>query len=95
MTEWVKTRVSRVSGVLRGSTQGTGDDGIKTRRVMKSSKAQVELRDPTGIQVEPGGKIGVKRDGSTAHEDVDVMVDGRAEEGHRVVQVEGERGRTC
>ena len=33
--ERVKTRVSRVSEVLRGSTEGTGDDGVETRQPAK------------------------------------------------------------
>ena len=92
--EQVEMRVSRVLGASRGSAQGTGDDGIETHRVMKFGEAQVESRDPTGVQIEPGGEISVERDGSTAHEDADTTVDGRAEEGHGVVQVEGERGGT-
>ena len=61
---------------------------------MKSSEAQVELRDPTGIQVKPGGETSVKQDRSATHENVDTTVNGRAEEAHGVMQIEGERGRT-
>ena len=113
MPEGTKRRGSReqveprVSGVLRGSAQGTGDDGAKTRPPVKpgdpddevegarvdavemgalkatrgdeedpgedgdeerrpgipdepSDEPQVESRDPTGVQVEPGGETGVE-----------------------------------
>ena len=53
-------RVPRVLGALRGSTWGTGDNGVKMHQVMKSGEAQVKLRDPTGVQVKPGGGIGVE-----------------------------------
>ena len=49
-----------MSEASRGSAWGTGDDGIETGRVMKSGEAQVESRDPTGIQVEPGGETSVE-----------------------------------
>ena len=61
---------------------------------MKSGEAQVESRDPTGVQVEPGGETSVERDGSTAHEDVDVTANSMGEEEHGV-QDEAGRSATC
>ena len=87
--------VSEMSGVSRGSAWGTGDDGVETRRVMKPSKAQVESRDPTGVQVKPGGETNVERNGSAMHEDTDMTVNGIAEEAHSGMQDEAERLATC
>ena len=71
------------------------DDGVETRRVRKSGETQVESRDPTGAQVEPGGETNVEQDGSAAHEDADAMVDSMAEEAHGGVQDQAERSATC
>ena len=62
---------------------------------MKSGEAQVESRDPTGVQVEPGGETGVKRDRSAAHEDADARANSMVEEAHGGVQDEAERLATC
>ena len=59
------------------------------------NEPQVELRDPTGIQVEPGGETSVEQDGSVAHEDADARADGMAEEANGGVQDEAERLATC
>ena len=47
--ERVKTRVSRVSEVPRGSTEGTGDDGVETHRPAKPGDPDDEVE---GARVE-------------------------------------------
>ncbi|KAF8551499.1 hypothetical protein OG21DRAFT_1486934 [Imleria badia] len=53
-----------------GGAEATGDDDEQ------SNEAQVEIRDPADVQVEPGGETAVKRNGSIAHESVDAQANG-------------------
>ena len=55
----------------------------------------IELRDPTGVQVKPGGETSVERDGSAVHESTDAGTDRIAEEAHGNVQVEVESTEMC
>ena len=58
-------------------------------------RLQVKLRDPIGVQVEPGGETHVKPDGGAAHGGVGAMADGMAEEVHGDMQDEAERLTMC
>ena len=89
----------RVSGASRGVQEDLGVDGDEERRPgwpdEPPDKPYGAPRDPDRVQAEPGGKTAVEQDGSAAHEDADATIDGRAEEAHSTVQVEGENTKRC
>ena len=96
--EAVETRLLEVSRDVKESPDMDGD---KERRPgwpnEPPDKPYGASRNPTEVQVEPGGETIAGRNGDATHEctDSDAVADDRAEEVHGAVQVEGENAKRC
>ena len=92
--EAVETAMSKVS---RSVEEGPGKVVDEERRPgtpdEPSGELRVESRDPTGVQVEPGGETTVEPDGSVMHKRADAGANDRAEEVHGDVRVKVESAR--
>ena len=93
--ERVETRALRA---LREVEEDLGKDSDEQRRPQRPDKPpgepRVESGGPIDVQVEPGGKTDVKRNGSAAHKDADAVADGRAVEALWEAQAEAESAET-
>ena len=89
--ERVESSELRVSRAPNDVQEGLGENIDEECRPRRPGEPPNEARNPTDVQVEPGGKTGeVKRNGCTAHDDADAEVDGEVADTHRDVQNEVE-----